>query len=281
MLRILHHHRESLVVLAPTPVIWLNARRTNDTLCRSPWLLEAIQQPRQARMCGSGDKADRRPLDPPPILRLRIRKAAVATSTATAPRKRKGAAQPAADEDQFVSPTLTHTLFCFASLVGEEDDEEVYMLSGSRTKHVTGSVVSSLFHLKDQSCFVFPDLSVRTEGRWRFKMTMYEIVECVVSLPLRARPSRDCSKEDRLTCLRDPHSDGVNYCTSVFTDPFTVYSSKRFPGMSREFRLGEGLGRVSACLTFATLTESTELSKAFAQQGLRLRIRRPGPAGAK
>ena len=99
---------------------------------------------------------------------------------------------------------MTHSLFCFASLVGEHDDEEeLYLMPGSKTSHVTGSVVSSLFHLKDQSCFVFPDLSVRTEGRWRFKMSMYEIVE-----------------------------DGVHFVSSLFTAPFQCYSSKRFPGMS-------------------------------------------------
>ncbi|KAM0754883.1 hypothetical protein T439DRAFT_352854 [Meredithblackwellia eburnea MCA 4105] len=164
-------------------------------------------------MAGAGEKADRRPLDPPPIIRLRIRRPSL-----------KNKASSSLSDDDFVSPTLTHSLFMFASLVGENDENEMYLLDGSRTKHVTGSVVSSLFHLKDQSCFVFPDLSVRTEGRWRFKMSMYEIME-----------------------------DGVHFCSSIMTDTFTVYSSKRFPGMG----------------------QSTELSRAFAQQGLRLRIRRP------
>ncbi|GAA5823703.1 hypothetical protein JCM10212_003714 [Sporobolomyces blumeae] len=172
------------------------------------------RQPRQARMAGSGEKADRRPIDPPPIIRLRLRK----------PAARRKPLQ-ALTENDLVAPTLTHTLFMFASLVPENSDEELYDLTGSRTKHVAGSVVSSLFHLKDQSCFVFPDLSVRAEGRWRFKMSMFEIVE-----------------------------DGVMFRDSVMTEVFQVFSSKRFPGMGR----------------------STELSKSFAQQGLKLRIRRPG-----
>ncbi|KAK4048610.1 hypothetical protein OIO90_005780 [Microbotryomycetes sp. JL221] len=231
--------------------------------------LDVIQQPRQARMCGSGDKADRRPIDPPPLLRLRVRKSstarartnqrakrsqpvksanqltAVAASASTssgdssvssrasgsnesgaAIQTRKAVSDDDDDDDEnYTAPRLSHTLFCFASLVGEFDDAELYLLGKSRSKYVTGSVVSSLFHLKDQSCFVFPDLSIRTEGRWRFKMSLYEIQE-----------------------------DGVRYCTSVFTDTFQVYSSKRFPGMGK----------------------STELSKSVAQQGLRLRIRRPG-----
>lgn len=134
-------------------------------------------------MCGSGEKADRRPVDPPPIVRLRIKappsSSSSSAATTTSKKRNKGAATTSNNDSDYISPTLTHTLFCFASLVGEKDDKELYLLSGSRSKHVTGSVVSSLFHLKDQSCFVFPDLSVRTEGRWRFKMSLYEIVECV------------------------------------------------------------------------------------------------------
>lgn len=135
-------------------------------------------------MCGSGEKADRRPVDPPPIISVRIkaspsRSSSSSSSSGAAKKRNKGTATTSNNDLDYVSPTLTHTLFCFASLVGETDDQELYLLSGSRSKHVTGSVVSSLFHLKDQSCFVFPDLSVRTEGRWRFKMSMYEIVECV------------------------------------------------------------------------------------------------------
>ncbi|KAK4050133.1 hypothetical protein OIV83_003704 [Microbotryomycetes sp. JL201] len=248
---------------------------------------------------GAADRSSVRPIDPPPLLRLRVKKArsdpstfaAAATATRLAPTTKTAttlgkrartaqvagsvssgsassmsssstsrphstepasnarappafddAARPAADDgevdddtecsgddSEYTSPKATHNLFCFASLVGEFDDTELYMLGKSRSRYVTGSVVSSLFQLKDQSCFVFPDLSIRTEGRWRFKMSLYEIQE-----------------------------DGVKFCTSVFTDTFQVYSSKRFPGMGK----------------------STELSKSMAQQGLRLRIRRPG-AGSR
>lgn len=71
---------------------------------------------------------------------------------------------------------MTHRHFMFASLVPENSEEELYEVAG-RNKLVAGNIVSSLFHLRGQTCFVFPDLSVRTEGRWRFKMSMYEIVE--------------------------------------------------------------------------------------------------------
>lgn len=66
----------------------------------------------------------------------------------------------------------------FASLVpADQAHVELYEMTASRHQHVTGSVISSLFHLKDQSCFVFPDLSIRTEGKYKFKLSLYEIAE--------------------------------------------------------------------------------------------------------
>ncbi|GAA5986213.1 hypothetical protein JCM11641_002891 [Rhodosporidiobolus odoratus] len=200
-------------IAMPPPVQTAHQRRPSQVL-PSDYYLDVRQQPRQARMAGSGEKADRRPIDPPPIIRLRIRK----------PSCRSTPSSQLHDAD-LRTPTLTHTLFMFASLVPENSEEELYDLAGGKSKLVAGSVVSSLFHLKDQSCFVFPDLSVRTEGRWRLKMSLFELGE-----------------------------EGVQFCSSILTDVFQVYSSKRFPGMDK----------------------STELSKSFARQGLKLRIRRPG-----
>lgn len=52
-----------------------------------------------------------------------------------------------------------------------------------KTRCTTGSVVSSLYHLKDAEAggadagfFVFPDLSVRTEGSYRLKLSLFEVV---------------------------------------------------------------------------------------------------------
>lgn len=123
-------------------------------------------------MCGSGEKADRRPIDPPPIVRLRVRRLS---------RRVAGTKQLEAVKSDFATPTKTHTLFMFASLVPEDSDEELYVMSGSKSRHVVGSVVSSLYHLKDpidhspSAFFVFPDLGVRSEGTFRFKMCLYEL----------------------------------------------------------------------------------------------------------
>jgi hypothetical protein len=52
-----------------------------------------------------------------------------------------------------------------------------------KTSSTVGTLVSSLHYLEDiesdtekTAFFVFPDISVRMEGAFRFKMTLYEIV---------------------------------------------------------------------------------------------------------
>jgi len=51
------------------------------------------------------------------------------------------------------------------------------------------------------------------------------------------------------------HGEKTPMLASCFSDPFTVYSAKKFPGV----------------------IESTTLSKCFAQQGIKIPIRKDGP----
>ncbi|RIB21734.1 velvet factor-domain-containing protein [Gigaspora rosea] len=116
----------------------------------------------------------------------------------------------------------------YASLMAPDTNEELHLLRDGKTRSTTGSVVSSLYHLKDidnsdAGFFVFPDLSVRMEGTYRLRLSLFEIIE------------------------RD-----VYHCKSIFSEVFIVYSAKRFPGME----------------------ESTFLSRSFADQGLKIRIRK-------
>jgi hypothetical protein len=53
------------------------------------------------------------------------------------------------------------------------------------------------------------------------------------------------------------YGDKTPMLASCFSDPFTVYSAKKFPGV----------------------IESTALSKCFAQQGIKIPIRKDGPRG--
>ncbi|ORX88658.1 hypothetical protein K493DRAFT_185910, partial [Basidiobolus meristosporus CBS 931.73] len=180
------------------------------------------QQPKQSRMCGIGEKADRRPIDPPPIIQLRVSDISMKLDKTVSPMC-----------SNFVS-LLDRTFlynpyyFMYASLMLADSDDEMHLLQDGKTRSTTGSLVSSLYHLKDEDnsdggFFVFPDLSVRMEGKYRLKFTLFEIVGMEVF-----------------------------YCSSICSDTFTVYSAKRFPGME----------------------ESTPLSRSFADQGLKIRIRK-------
>lgn len=74
----------------------------------------------------------------------------------------------------------------FASLASPDSDDELHVLKDGKTRCTTGSIVSSLYHLKDTEnnnqdagFFVFPDLSVRTEGSYRLKLSLFEVKGCV------------------------------------------------------------------------------------------------------
>ncbi|KAI9635682.1 velvet factor, partial [Dioszegia hungarica] len=165
------------------------------------------QQPLQARMCSAGEKADRRPIDPPPIVQLKV------TDT----------------NGEDVTDTVDPYYFLYATLVGSDEAQtELHVIEDGKTRLLTGTPVSSLYYLKDvnhrdAAFFVFPDLGVRKEGQYKLKLTLFEIVD-----------------------------QEVFYCATSFTDTFTVLSAKKFPGMQR----------------------ATDLSKTFADQGLKIRVRK-------
>lgn len=167
---------------------------------RLEYELTVRQEPKQARMCGVG--SDRRPIDPPPIIQLRV----------IDKRTRQPPSHPEADDSD---PTYAHSFlqnpyyFMFASLAKPDDDAELHWLKDGKTRCTTGSVVSSLYHLKDTEnrnedagFFVFPDLSVRTEGSYRLKLSLFEVV-----------------------------GNTVRHCKSIYSSPFYVYTAKKFPGM--------------------------------------------------
>ncbi|KXN90765.1 hypothetical protein AN958_03652 [Leucoagaricus sp. SymC.cos] len=211
------------------------------------------QEPKQARMCGVGGKADRRPIDPPPIVQLRVIDSSSSTSASTATNSSAPSHTPPSTPPPHTTTTHSHYpnhepgpppdpaayaqsylqnpyYFMFASLAKPDDDAELHWLKDGRTRCTTGSVVSSLYHLKDPQhnnedagFFVFPDLSVRTEGSYRLKLSLFEVV-----------------------------GNNVRHCKSIYSAPFYVYTAKKFPGME----------------------ESTPLSCSLADQGIKIRIRK-------
>ncbi|KAF8624058.1 hypothetical protein AX15_006073 [Amanita polypyramis BW_CC] len=207
---------------------------------RLEYELVVRQEPKQARMCGVGGKADRRPIDPPPIVQLRV----IDPNARSSPRRRRSSASgsdtespshsdPSNSRDavSYAQSYLQNPYyFMFASLAKPDDDAELHWLKDGRTRCTTGSVVSSLYHLKDPQnnnedagFFVFPDLSVRTEGSYRLKLSLFEVV-----------------------------GNNVRHCKSIYSAPFYVYTAKKFPGME----------------------ESTPLSCSLADQGIKIRIRK-------
>lgn len=144
------------------------------------------------------------PVDPPPVVRLQIsRGSGTATSSSTS--------EDETGQTSLTSASLIQSpyLFCFAALCKTDSEEEVYLGQDGRTKIVTGNVVSSLYHLRDpkdgsaEGFFVFPgalalvclqrsswlslicpDIGVRSEGTFRLKFSLYEMVECVTCLAI-------------------------------------------------------------------------------------------------
>jgi len=91
--------------------------------------------------------------------------------------------------------------------------------------------------------FLFPDLSVRHEGRYRLVFSLYELIKNEGDLD-RDTPGFE-SGQAQLPVEACHRMD-------LRSADFTVYSAKKFPG----------------------LTESTNLSRTVAEQGCRVRIRR-------
>ncbi|KAF9935732.1 hypothetical protein BGZ67_003149 [Mortierella alpina] len=142
------------------------------------------QQPRQAKVCGARER-DRRPIDPPPIVQLTL-------------------TEPSTDrnKDFLQSPYL----FMCCNLVHAEDPQGEIVAPAHRA--LAGTVVSSLNRLKDVDnsdggFFVFGDMSVRMEGRFRLRFTLFELLE-----------------------------GRVHHIMSTVSNVLTVHSSKNFPGMS-------------------------------------------------
>ncbi|KAI9034794.1 protein vosA [Aspergillus affinis] len=165
--------------------------------------LNIRQQPTRARVAGGKEK-ERKPVDPPPIVQIRVR-----------------------EEGTYLSQHYLQSPYYFmcCSLYDGSDDSPVAV---SPSTALTGTLVSSLHRLKDVDntdggFFVFGDLSVKVEGDFRLKFTLFEM-----------------------------RRDTVHYLKSTISERFTVSPPKSFPGMA----------------------ESTFLSRSFADQGVKLRIRK-------
>ncbi|KAF8709528.1 velvet factor [Rhizoctonia solani] len=122
--------------------------------------------------------------------------------------------------------------------------------NGQYTRTLVGPLSANASRLVDAEnqpgiFFLFQDLSVRTEGTFRLRMRLMNV---------GAHPAPN-AHATHVTTTSAP------VLAQTFTDPFTVYSAKRFPGVP----------------------ETTPLSVAFGTQGqkLPLRNRNPGTSSKK
>ncbi|KAL1965045.1 hypothetical protein VTN77DRAFT_6105 [Rasamsonia byssochlamydoides] len=161
------------------------------------------QQPERARVAGGKEK-ERKPVDPPPIIQLKVR-----------------------EENTYLAQHYLQSPYYFmcCSLYDANEDRPAPVQPSTA---LAGTLVSSLHRLKDVDntdggFFVFGDLSIKIEGEFRLKFTLFEM------------------RKDTVTGLK-----------SIISDRFQVLPPKNFPGMA----------------------ESTFLSRSFADQGVKLRIRK-------
>lgn len=207
---------------------------------RTLWYcLKVIQQPERARACGSGPKssADRRPVDPPPVVELRVY---------------EGQTWAMAQEKD-ITFLYNANFFLYATL------EHARVMAHGRVQTpaantppvLTGMPVSGMAYLDrptEAGYFLFPDLSVRHEGRYRLTFNLYE--------ETKEDKDKDPKTEEAPQSANGAYPPATggsfDFRMEVKSQDFLVYSAKKFPG----------------------LAESTALSRMVAEQGCRVRIRR-------
>lgn len=119
---------------------------------------------------------------------------------------------------------------------------------------LTGMFVSGMAYLdrpEPAGYFLFPDLSVRHEGRYRLSFNLYEDPKEAKDADAEVPPNHPSKNVSKLQIPNAPKLF-VEWRLEVKSKPFTVFSAKKFPG----------------------LAESTVLSRIVAEQGCRVRIRR-------
>ncbi|RYP04158.1 hypothetical protein DL765_010291 [Monosporascus sp. GIB2] len=226
------------VILPSEPTRAIAGRETRITKGgRHLWYeLDVIQQPERARACGSGPKssADRRPVDPPPVLQFKVL---------------EGENYETARDITF---DYNADFFVFASLEHARPMAHGRVQTPAATSPpvLTGFPVAGCCYLdrpEPAGYFIFPDLSVRHEGRYRLVFTLYEQIKDPQDEEVEPRA------EDR-DGMAGGEDDGQGFYhrMEVKSDDFAVFSAKKFPGLS----------------------ESTALSRTVAEQGCRVRIRR-------
>ncbi|CAG8574693.1 4302_t:CDS:2 [Ambispora leptoticha] len=203
------------------------------------WKYEIVvaQQPVRARMCGFGDK-DRRPISPAPVIQLIVK---------------DGQGKIKHPNEINCSLFVVHT-----SLLKENGIDEAMIITHlssksypanskqSLTNNLLGNHVASPYTLNDINgvpgiYFMFPDLSVRTDGLFKLSFSLID-VGIITNFP---------PTSNNLRKIINTGSSASDILASVTSNRFEVFPAKKFPGM----------------------LESTALMRCFANQGIKVPVR--------
>ncbi|KAL8709798.1 MAG: hypothetical protein Q9220_005584 [cf. Caloplaca sp. 1 TL-2023] len=189
--------------------------------------LAVIQQPERARACGSGAKY------PPPVVQLQVFEG---------------------EEKKDITFAYNANFFLFTTLEPARPIAQPRVHTVQQTLPVlTGMPVAGMAYLdrpNPAGYFIFPDLSVRHEGKYRLNFNLYEEVK--EAKDEDARPASANATTDKMFGSPNAPQAHMHFRLEVRSKPFTVFSAKKFPG----------------------LAESTHISRVVAEQGCRVRIRR-------
>ena len=181
--------------------------------------------------------ADRRPVDPPPVVELKIFEG---------------------ERDNRTDVTFSHNanFFLFTTLENARPIAKGRLPVVPPTFPVlTGSPVAGMAYLdrpNPAGYFIFPDLSVRHEGLYRLSFSLFEELKEDKDADVEPPGGSPKSKDKLLSSNPMAPRAHVHFRLEVKSIPFAVFSAKKFPGLS----------------------ESTPLSRTVAEQGCRVRIRR-------
>ncbi|KAK7204667.1 velvet factor-domain-containing protein [Myxozyma melibiosi] len=264
------------------------------------YTLKVVQQPIRARMCGFGDK-DRRPITPPPCIQLIItdkatgREADIAkldvsffaltvelwsvdettnlSIVSTLPLSSGSGAGPQRPSYNNMSPPpQSHHASQVTMHGGQRVPTPTFV--APPIKNLIGSVVATAFKLHDPQgnlgvWFILQDLSVRTEGEFKLKASFVNLGSPLVApgqtnelgrapahtssslAQMHYQPEQDSSLHNGQPVMV-VNTGTANIQATCFSQPFKVYIAKKFPGV----------------------IESTDLSRCFAMQGIKIPIRK-------
>lgn len=218
----------------------ISATRTTAGNRVLKYIAKIIQQPERARACGSGAKAssDRWPVNPPPTIELRILELKNGLHTD-------------------VTFSYDASFFMYATLENSQPIAPNRGLPNPPSAAVpvlTGMLVSGAAYLDRPSeaiYFIFPDLSIRYEGKYTICFTLFEETKRLEDQDENATEPSLLSNAVTPT-NSDAGRESFHSRLQIKSNQFTVFRAKKYPGIAK----------------------STRVSKTPAEQGCRVRIRR-------